>query len=352
MLPGSLNSAAIFLLRKRTKSVSISRYFTISSFIRNLLSPTETKVERLMRAKIAFKEAVKELQVPGYSLPEEELKMLNRDPNALTIDQIEALATYESMNGNSNEAMRLWEAGAKRGSEECHLRSAAAMRISDPSKAFQSFKRLADEKKNVVAQYTVGVMYNDGVGVEQNLALAFSYFHASANAGYIPAWTNLGNCYVEGRGTDRDFEKAANAYKWAVELGRDRIAMFNLGLLVTSGKVHDKDVSLKRGYDLIRQAAKLGHPVAAFNMGVACFEGNAFVQQDYREAVSWYQLSATGGFSRALANLGLMYYSGTGVKKDLQKAKVIFLKGASLGEEVCRGMLPQVESRELNNLEK
>lgn len=89
MLPGSLNSAAIFLLRKRTKSVSISRYFTISSFIRNLLSPTETKVERLMRAKIAFKEAVKELQVPGYSLPEEELKMLNRDPNALTIDQIE-----------------------------------------------------------------------------------------------------------------------------------------------------------------------------------------------------------------------------------------------------------------------
>ena len=180
---------------------------------------------------------------------------------------------------------------------------------------------------------------------------AFSYFLSSANAGYIPAWTNLGNCYVEGRGTKCDYEKAAVAYKWAVELGRDRIAIFNLGLLVTSGKIKDNDVSLKHGYNLIREAAKLGHPIAAFNMGVASFDGNDFVRQDYKEAISWYQMAAYGGFSQALANLGLMYYSGTGIQKDLKKAKLIFSKGASLGEKVCIGLLPQVE-RELNELQK
>jgi hypothetical protein len=88
MLLSSFKSTATILLRERTKTFSISRHFTISSFIRNLLSPTETKVERLTRAKVAFKEAVKELQVTGNSVPEEELKTLSRDPATLTIDQI------------------------------------------------------------------------------------------------------------------------------------------------------------------------------------------------------------------------------------------------------------------------
>ena len=56
------------------------------------------------------------------------------------------------MKGNSDKAMRLWKAGAARGSEECILQCATALRLTDPSAAFQAFKSLADTKKNVIAQ--------------------------------------------------------------------------------------------------------------------------------------------------------------------------------------------------------
>ena len=66
-----------------------TRHFFTGKLFERLFQPAETKTERIMRARASFKEAVKELQIAEYLLPEEEIQSLSRDPNSLTLEQIE-----------------------------------------------------------------------------------------------------------------------------------------------------------------------------------------------------------------------------------------------------------------------
>jgi hypothetical protein len=66
-----------------------ARHFFAGEIFGRLFQPRETKIERLMRARASFKEAVKELQIPEYSIPEEEMNSLTRDPKSLIVEQIE-----------------------------------------------------------------------------------------------------------------------------------------------------------------------------------------------------------------------------------------------------------------------
>ena len=48
----------------------------------------------------------------------------------------------------------------------------------------------------------------------------------------------------------------------------------------------------------------------------------AYIQlKNYKAAVKWYRKAAEQGYAKAQNNLGWMYATGTGVPKDMTKAK-------------------------------
>ncbi|MDA9060739.1 sel1 repeat family protein, partial [Planktomarina temperata] len=66
----------------------------------------------------------------------------------------------------------------------------AAYNAGDYATALQEWKPLA-EAGNVVAQYNLGVMYDNGYGVPQDYAEAVKWYRLAAEQGYDSAQYNL-----------------------------------------------------------------------------------------------------------------------------------------------------------------
>ena len=80
--------------------------------------------------------------------------------------------------------------------------------------AFKVWKPLA-EKGNDLAQYSLGVMYRDSLGIEQNYKLAEKWTRLSAEQGNPTAAFNLAHIYVLGLGVEKDFTEAMKWYDLA-----------------------------------------------------------------------------------------------------------------------------------------
>jgi hypothetical protein len=69
------------------------------------------------------------------------------------------------------------------------------------------------------AQFNLGVLYDEGAGVERNLTTAADWYRKAAEQGFIDAQTNLGIMYYHGLGVDHDLEAAAHWFRLAADQG-------------------------------------------------------------------------------------------------------------------------------------
>jgi TPR repeat protein len=88
----------------------------------------------------------------------------------------------------------------------------------DYEAAYREWLPLA-ELGDVEAQFNLGVLYDEGAGVEQDLAIAADWYRKAAEQGFIDAQTNLGVMYYYGQGVTRDYQKAAEWFRLAAEQG-------------------------------------------------------------------------------------------------------------------------------------
>lgn len=94
----------------------------------------------------------------------------------------------------------------------------------DYKTAHEKFKPLA-EKGNVSAQFNLGVIYDEGQGVQMDYKEAVKWYRLAADQGHAQAQYNLGRMYYQGQGVDPD---SVEAYKWldlsaarGIKLGRE-----------------------------------------------------------------------------------------------------------------------------------
>ena len=80
----------------------------------------------------------------------------------------------------------------------------------DYATAMQLFRPLADQG-NAIAQFNLGVMYQDGKGVPQDYVEAIKWYRRAADQGGAGAQFNLGGMYFNGQGVPRD---PVQAYMW------------------------------------------------------------------------------------------------------------------------------------------
>ncbi|UZR30980.1 tetratricopeptide repeat protein [Methylococcus mesophilus] len=72
---------------------------------------------------------------------------------------------------------------------------------------------------NPLAQFELGRLCMEGLGVERNDAEAVDWFRLAAERGHADAQFHLGLMYEQGRGVTRNFEEAFRWYDQAADEG-------------------------------------------------------------------------------------------------------------------------------------
>jgi TPR repeat protein len=141
------------------------------------------------------------------------------------------------------------------------------------------------------AMYALGVMLDEGLGVEIDEHRAFEWYRRAAKLGHAESMNRLGILYLQGRGVPRN---AWSARSW------------------------------------FRLAAAKGSLTAINNIALLYFDGLG-VRQSYSKAARFLKMSANRGNADGQNKLGMMYAGGLGVVPNLRKARGLFLKSAAQG---------------------
>ena len=88
----------------------------------------------------------------------------------------------------------------------------------DYSAAYKEWLPLA-ELGDAEAQFNLGVMYDQGAGVDRSLEKAADWYRKAAEKGFIDAQTNIGIMYYDGQGVPRDHSEAAKWFQLAARQG-------------------------------------------------------------------------------------------------------------------------------------
>jgi len=109
---------------------------------------------------------------------------------------------------------------------------------------------------DVDAQFALGAVFYDGIGVPIDLTESSYWFLRAAQQGYAPAQYNLGNAYMRGEGV-RQNDKLA--FQWWRKAARQNFAaaQFNLATAYLEGKGVEKNRD--RAQVLFQQSAENGH---------------------------------------------------------------------------------------------
>jgi TPR repeat protein len=128
----------------------------------------------------------------------------------------------------------------------------AASQAGDYATALQEWRPLA-EQGNAQAQWSLGYMYGNGLGVIQDYAEAANWYRKAAEQGEALAQYNLGIMYDNGLGVIQDYAEAVDWYRKAAEQG-EALAQYNLGSMYATGL---GVIHLERAFHSNHAAARL-----------------------------------------------------------------------------------------------
>lgn len=88
----------------------------------------------------------------------------------------------------------------------------------DYQAAYKEWMPLA-ELGDAEAQYNIGVLFDEGAGVDQDLVAAADWYRRAGEQGFMDAQTNLGIMYYHGHGVDRHRHEASKWFRMAADQG-------------------------------------------------------------------------------------------------------------------------------------
>ncbi len=115
----------------------------------------------------------------------------------------------------------------------------AAYQRGDYATALREWRPLA-EQGVADAQYNLGVMYGEGLGVPQDYAEAVGWWRKAAEQGNAKAQYNLGLMYRKGQGVPQDDARAVKWFRKAAEQGIAG-AQRNVGVMYSQGRGVSQD---------------------------------------------------------------------------------------------------------------
>ncbi len=169
---------------------------------------------------------------------------------------------------------------------------------------------------------------------------AFEWFMVAAKQGHTEAAYYVGLYYQNGKGVEQNISEAIKWYEKAA-VKDDRDALYHLAMILI--KLDDKDWNTI--HELLTKAAKQDHPNAAYNLAVMYQKGDG-VEINVEQSIYWYEKAANNGMPNALYNLGMIYYEGRLVEKDEQKARELWQQAANRGFDPAVKLIQSIDNYE------
>lgn len=167
------------------------------------------------------------------------------------------------------------------------------------------------------AQYALGLMYWQGLGIKQNYTEARHWLELAANNGHGDAALKLAVLLLEGKAGVKDSQ---NAFQWMLRSARWGIveAQYNLGLMYQQGNGVEKDLDQAKKW--LEQAAQSGMIIAQKQLDVITQQEGSGVKLpvDSSEAAASYAIQLAASNEKKLAIKLLKKY-----QKDDVTLKVI-----------------------------
>ncbi len=194
----------------------------------------------------------------------------------------------------------------------------------DRKSFFLWLKPLAD-KGYCAAQLAVGLLYENGVIVKENLDKALKYYKMAAEKDDDKAMV----CYaiVLLRKDENNKDEAAEWFRKAAERKNPR-GQYMLSLMLLTSQDDDEK---KEGIVWLQQSAFQGEPDAMFALALEYTFGR-FIPRDEKKAFALMErLALEKGFIKAFDVLGDFYMQGIGVERDGRRAVICYSVGAEKG---------------------
>ena len=230
--------------------------------------------------------------------------------------------------------------------------------------------RKAAERNSGEAQYSLGTIYAEGLGVPRDMAEALVWLHKAADhpetktraAAYIeriehkiPSLTpipanfeairgqaeqgnaeaqyKLGLLYEDDGTAIKDISQAAQWMRKSAEQGfpRAETAFANM-YLNGVGLPHD----LSQFATWLQKAAADGDAEAQFTTSVFCRQGILGFRKDATESLALLRKSADQGYPLAEADLGLAFLEGQRLPRDIDQAVLWYRKAADAGDATAQ----------------
>lgn len=208
-------------------------------------------------------------------------------------------------------------------------------------KAYDIFS--SAQKGNASAQFLLSKILHGDQPSDKANKLELQWIILSANGGYAPAQTALGDIYRTGANiSEKNTKIARDWYQKAVNQ-RNVEAMYQLAYLLVAGDGGTKDV--KKATALIKEAERLAPNIQATTLLAKIYLNGDGIDRDWREAASLFKLIATSPSSmdnnetnrNASYTLGNLYEEGGyGLKKDLNEAKYWYLNSNDFKDSKIR----------------
>ena len=209
----------------------------------------------------------------------------------------------------------------------------------DLEKAFSLAYKSAMQDDDM-GQNLLGVLYVNGAGVALDYYEAVSWYRKAAAQGNIKAFCNLGFMYLNGNGVEENHEEAAKWFRKAAEQGDDR-GQYWLGELYLAGDGVENNFD--EAVKWFRKAAEQGNSYGQASLGVMYLMGWGVVMEDYEEAVYWLQKSVAQDNDLGQYFMGNVYENGLGVDVDVEEAKKWYQKAAEQGNTAAIEALERLE---------
>ena len=213
----------------------------------------------------------------------------------------------------------------------------------------------AAQNGDVYAQFKLANMYFEGKGVPQDDAQAAKWFLETARQDHVEAQFIIGTMYEKGDGVP---QSDAQAYSWfikAAKQGHNRSK-----IMLESDKWQQFAVSRESGtreksskkdpavpevtpeqVEEYTLKASQGDVDAQYNLGIMYYHGEG-IRKDLKEALYWFLKAAEQDDPDAQYNLGFMYGKGEGVEKSREQSMQWFLKAAQHGHTEAREVLDKM----------
>lgn len=204
---------------------------------------------------------------------------------------------------------------------------------SDVHLAIEWFRKAAEQGSSEAMFQMVACRIQNGKLADD--ADDVAWYQKAAALGDARAQVRLGLCYERGLFLPEDLGQAVHWFRRAAEQG-DADGQFNLAYALRHGKgTLQNEIQAALWYE---RAAAQGHAQAAFNLAV-CYELGRGVNVDHKQAASWYCQAAGRGLAEGQYQYAVCLQEGSGCSVDVSTALHWYGQAAKQGHRQAQSAL-------------